>query len=508
MKNKSLYLYSIIFLLSIYIFLPINPITKYWLDTDGNDFLYIGQLVLDGKVPYVDDWDHKPPGTYFIYALALLFGDGQWGIWFLGMIALFVSSLLGFKLIWRFYGIYPAISATLMYLVGFNMLRKGADYPEVFVLPLQFAMIYLFMSSAHKKSFSFKYIAIGLLSALCFILKQTLIGLPLSILVYWLILNKSYKDWSTVMVRISGFSIGFILGLLPVFGYLIYNGALKNFWGQNFIYNISYIGTSLLDKVKSINRLLISLTNSFLPVLAIPTWFVSIITVFRRKKLDKSENLSLIYLILISLPVEIFLAAISGRAFKHYFLPLLPVFMILVGFFWYKILSIDKTQLSIKGIKERNIFFKIWIITFLILFPLFNLIRANIGEIHDRAAKYKEYDEKYGQLINYIEKTTHLDDFICFLGERTAFNNITRRRYPTRYRFNFEQHMEEFMNDLKTNKPELIIFNKKPYWGWGNWGEFPTELIETLRPYLDLNYIQIEPGGLNDFAIFKLRLKD
>lgn len=507
MKNKSLFFYLIILIVTIYIFLPINPLIKYWLDTDGNDFFYIGQLILDGKVPYVDDWDHKPPGTYFLYALAILLGDGRWGIWFLGVIALYVSSLMGFKLISRFYGIFPAISATVMYLAGFHMLRKGADYPEVFVLPLQFAMIYLFISSAGKKSFSFKYIAIGLISALCFILKQTLIGIPLSILIYWLIANKSYKDLSTVVVRVAGFSIGFILGLIPVLGYLIYNGAVKNFWDQNFMYNFSYIGTTLLDKARSINRLLRSLTYSFLPVLAIPTWFVSIVTIFRREKLDKSENLSLIYLILISLPVEIFLAAISGRAFKHYFLPLLPTLMILAGFFVYKVLSSDKTQLTIKAIKERDIFFKIWIIAFITLFPFINLITANIGEIHDRAAKYKEYDEMYGQLINYIEKTTSLDDFICFLGERTAFNNITRRKYPTRYRFNFEQHMEEFMNDIRTNRPVLIIFNKKPYWGWGNWGDFPSESMEILKPYLDLNYIQIEPMGLNDFAIFRLRLK-
>ena len=508
MKNKFFHLvvFLVLFLVSIYIFLPINPSIKYWLDTDGNGFLYFGQLILDGKVPYVDAWDHKPPGIYFIYASAILLGNGRWGIWFLGMIALFVSSLLGFKLILRFYGLFPAISATLMYLAGFNILRKGADYPEVFVLPLQFAMIYLFISSARKKSFSFKYIAIGLISALCFILKQTLIGIPLSIVIYWLIVNKSYNHESTFLIRVAGFSIGFILGLLPVLGYLIYNGAIKNFWDQNFIYNFSYVGTSLLDKARSINRLLRALTSSFLPVLAIPTWLVSIVTIFRREKLDKSENLSLIYLVLISLPVEIFLAGISGRVFKHYLLPLLPTLMILVGFFVHKVLSFDKTQLSIKGIKERNTFFKIWIITFITLFPFVNLIRANIGEIHDRAAKYKQYDEKYGLLINYIEKTTSIDDYICFLGERVLINNITGRKYPSRYRFNFESHYEEFLDDLRTNKPVLIIFNKKPYWGWGNWGEFPSELMETLNPFLDLYYIQIKPIGLDDFAIFTLKL--
>ncbi len=309
------------------------------------------------------------------------------------------------------------------------------------------------------------------------------------------------------MLRVSGFIIGFIIGLLPVLSYLIYNDAIKNFWNQNFIYNLSYVGTSLSEKARSINRLLRSLTYSFLPVLAIPTWFVSMITVFRREKLDNSENLSLIYLILICSPVEIFLSGLSGRAFEHYLLPLLPNLMILVGFFLYKVLSFDKTQLSIKSIKEKNVFLKIWIITFITLFPIANLIRGNIGETHVRRAKYKEYDEKYGQLIEYVKNTTSADDYICFLGERTLLNNMTRRKYPTRFRFNFELHKEELMNDLRTNKPILIIFNKKPYWGWGNWGEFPSELMTILKPDLDSNYTRIEPAGLEDFGIFELKQK-
>jgi len=505
MKNKSIYFYIIIFLVSIYIFIPINPITKYWLDTDGNGFLYVGQLIVDGKVPYVDVWDQKPPGIHFLYALAILFGDGRWGIWFLGMLALSISSLLGFRLILKFYGLFPAISATFMYLAGFNILRKGADYPEVFVLPLQFALVYLFIGSVRKKSFFLKSVVIGLISALCFILKQTLIGIPLSIVMYWIFVNKSFKDLPTVVVRVGGFTIGFILGLLPAFGYLIYNGAMKEFWDQNFLYSLTYLGTSLLDKARSINRLFIQLTPSFLPVLAIPTWFVSVVTIFRREKLDKSENLPVIYLILISLPVEIFLSGVSGRAFKHYFLPLLPALMILVGFFFYKLLSLDSKQLSINDFRQRNIFFKTWIVIFITLFPLVNIIRANIGEFHDRAAKYDEYDKKYGPVIQYIENTTNLDDSICFLGERTVFNLITRRKYPSRYRINFELYTEEFMNDLRTNRPVLIIFNKEPYWGWGNWGEFPQELMETLKSHLGLNYTQVEPAGLDDLVIFRLK---
>ena len=42
---------------------------------------YVARGWVDGWIPYVDSFDHKPPGFYAVYALAdLLFGRTQWGI--------------------------------------------------------------------------------------------------------------------------------------------------------------------------------------------------------------------------------------------------------------------------------------------------------------------------------------------------------------------------------------------------------------------------------------------
>jgi hypothetical protein len=76
---------------------------------DQNLYLYIGDRVLAGEVPYVDAWDHKPPGIYFLYgalrsvwphpsavALAdtLAAGLAAWGLVILGRRA--VSAGTGF----------------------------------------------------------------------------------------------------------------------------------------------------------------------------------------------------------------------------------------------------------------------------------------------------------------------------------------------------------------------------------------------------------------------------
>ena len=56
-----------------------------------------------------------------------------------------------------------------------------------------------------------------------------------------------------------------------------------------------------------------------------------------------------------------------------------------------------------------------------------------------------------------------------------------------------------------SNKPVFVVLNKKPYLGWGTWGEFPLELVGILKSFLDLYYIKVEPLGLNDFAVYRLK---
>jgi len=58
---------------------------------DGGFFLYAGQQIVDGKLPYRDFWDSKGPGIFYINALGLFLGDGsRWGVWLVDMFDLFL----------------------------------------------------------------------------------------------------------------------------------------------------------------------------------------------------------------------------------------------------------------------------------------------------------------------------------------------------------------------------------------------------------------------------------
>ena len=57
---------------------------------DGGFFLYAGQQILDGKLPYQDVWDSKGPAIFYTNALGLWLGGGsRWGVWFVEFLCIF-----------------------------------------------------------------------------------------------------------------------------------------------------------------------------------------------------------------------------------------------------------------------------------------------------------------------------------------------------------------------------------------------------------------------------------
>ncbi len=89
----------ILFLLCFIVLVPVSPALQPIPHRDSGVFLYIGQGVLEGKIPYLDFWDHKGPLIYYINALGLfLFKESYWGVWLMELFFLTISAKLGFSL--------------------------------------------------------------------------------------------------------------------------------------------------------------------------------------------------------------------------------------------------------------------------------------------------------------------------------------------------------------------------------------------------------------------------
>ena len=111
---------------SKYIFIAIliagilsNPFTTN-AGRDSGIFLYIGSLILKGKMPYVAAWENKGPLVFYINALGLLTANGsRWGIWFMEFLFLFGAGLTAYTLLQRGMGKWPAVIGTFVWILSF-----------------------------------------------------------------------------------------------------------------------------------------------------------------------------------------------------------------------------------------------------------------------------------------------------------------------------------------------------------------------------------------------------
>ena len=55
-------------------------------------YQYIGHLITEGQMPYVDAFDHKGPLLYLIYAAGCLISE-KWGAWLINYI--FMTAIIG-----------------------------------------------------------------------------------------------------------------------------------------------------------------------------------------------------------------------------------------------------------------------------------------------------------------------------------------------------------------------------------------------------------------------------
>ncbi|HEY2982019.1 MAG TPA: hypothetical protein VGJ22_12620, partial [Anaerolineales bacterium] len=78
-------------LLALSVLVQANPATRLP-GRDNGFYLYIGEEIVHGKLPYRDAWESKPPAIFYLNALALRLGRGsRWGIWTIEFAALLLA---------------------------------------------------------------------------------------------------------------------------------------------------------------------------------------------------------------------------------------------------------------------------------------------------------------------------------------------------------------------------------------------------------------------------------
>ena len=231
----------------VYILIRIN-VANIPLDRDEGMFGYMGQLILDGGIPYLDAFDHKPPVVFYLNALALLFfPPTPLGIHvflhmynFLTLIALYClvkaysnSTVAG---LWTAF-IFAVFSSSP------GIQGYGASTEMFLLLPLTLSLLFAVLAVS-KKSLCFPILS-GVFGALTFWTKQTA-ALAMVFIIAYLIFAQIKRtqsnrfDVAKPLLSLALWGSGFLAISLLIGGYFYYHNAFEKFIYCNFTYNFVY----------------------------------------------------------------------------------------------------------------------------------------------------------------------------------------------------------------------------------------------------------------------------
>ena len=575
-------------LFSTFVMLQTSPWVVQTPRNDSGIFLYFGAQILKGKLPFVHLWDHKPPLIFYLDALGLLLGGGsQWGVWAIEVVSLFSASLFAFLFLRRYFSAWPAFLGVLGMLFNLAFVLEGGNLTEEYALVFQFAALYLFSVTESRQKPGWRGYAIGAAMGAAFLLKQTLIGVWLAIILY--ILSAAFftraKRGITLLVQIAA---GFTAVLLVSVGYFALSGALAAYWDVAFGYNFVYSNVGTTERVASLTEILWFLnTRAGFFLLALAAWLAGIgfillhheptlwhttrrwpgalvlaaallflvnglfVEPFRMYALSAlspyrwsligvgvmlllvsfaffgglaqrkgypwlkryqaacdSPALLPVFLALVDLPINLFLVSVSGRGYLHYYLSLFPSLTILAAFLAWFVLApgSKRTEQPMRAV---------WSVA-LLLPTLFGGLAQTLEKIQPGV------DSQTEAAVSYIQTNTQAEDTVLLWGSQSGINYLADRSAPTRFvhlvpLFNAEYasqgRLQEFLNDLQTAKPALIIDTRLDSMPLVYDGQDPQRCAggDPLAPpgmspvyaFICENYIPVETLGKDSWIVYR-----
>ncbi|MDO8754015.1 MAG: glycosyltransferase family 39 protein [Anaerolineales bacterium] len=467
--------------------------------SDSGVFLYTGWRILNGELPYRDVWDHKPPIIFYINALGLAIADNsRWGVWLIELVALFLAAYIGFTLLKKTLGIFPALYSLLLWLLSLVYVLQGGNFPTEFTLPLQFSALWLVYHADKSKRPHWIFFLIGLTGAIAFFLKQTAIGIWIAIVIYLTIqklLSKQGRQWLRELWLIF---LGGLAVTLIVVAFFSLQGAFPQFWSAAFEYNFIYSSfgdAGFKIRQDSITNGLKFLTRAGLFQFSMIGYVAALIlTLFRKSSVEKA--LPLLFVGLINLPIELILIGIPRKTYPHYYMTLLPVLVLFTGLAFSIFVSMAST---LKIHRTVKVVLALGIAGLMAWFSF-------DGYMNTLYTYRKLYDNK--NMIGYIKDNTTPSERVLLWGGETSMNYYTERKSPTRFTYQkpllqegyvTEALIIEFLDDVIQNRPSLIIKADTPIPLY----EFPIQ-TEALTPrinYLQSHYCYVQE--LDTWIIYK-----
>lgn len=222
------------------------------LQNDTGLFSYIGWRMLNGDRLYVDLWECKPPGIYYVFAACVALdrtGGDRVAFWLDAALSTAVL-LLTYRLARRFARPTAAAAATLAASVVFchRVLADWGDNVEKFVAFFELMALLLLLRAESRGGRGAAWFAAGLCAGIGGMFKQTAIFLPAAVVV-WLLVHviRRRLTLGRALRRAAWLALGAVAVWLPLMAWLWRDGAWAAFFWQSIGYEWRRVASPELE---------------------------------------------------------------------------------------------------------------------------------------------------------------------------------------------------------------------------------------------------------------------
>lgn len=475
-------------------------------NSDLSSIAYNGMALSEGKIPYRDTIEGKPPLSYFIlWPLFKAFGVSFIAIGLFSIVWMFLASFFIFLIVKNILGFKPACLAAVVYTIfSASKTIEGTcpNYTTWMILPLIISVYFIVLAEGNKRShyyfFAGFFSMLGVLAKLPAIFN--FIGICVFLIISFLINNKEGQSLSFFLTKISYSLAGFFAGVIPFLLFFYSFGGTDQFLNPSILpHEAQYIAMSntysyLPSDISLMIYNLLLRTTVPVAIKALENifiWFFSAVFVLIflfKLNFKKSDYRNKIFLLLVIWSFFSLIGVyIGGRFYPHYFVQIVPGFSMLSTFgiiYLYK--NIKKLRLLL-----------ILVTVFMITQPIHIDFKKNPL---DTFAETKVDDEAFKTGM-YIKKNSLPKDYIYVWGYVPEIYVYSERFAPTRH-YKFWGIVESmngtravlqkdvpddiFLDDLKKNMPLFFVLSNE--YGIEKYvdpeiGEYPE-----LNKFLDDNY--------------------
>jgi hypothetical protein len=448
--------FALILLFALIVLVQANAGTRS-LGRDQGFYVYIGNEIVHGRLPYADAWESKPPAIFYLNALGIRLTRGsRWGVWVIELVFLMLALYLSYEFMKRQWGVWPAILGTALWLYGLDRtFYGGGNFTEEYCLPLHFLaiilMVQLFRAPA-KRLYSF---AIGVLFAFVFLFRPNNAAPEAAVVLTVLIVWISRKQYREIVIGLASMAVGAAVPLLIPVVYFWSKGLLQDLINASILYHLAYVGPSPLS---------IPIWSGF-QILGIGVVLAIFGYLAMLNEIRKPSESRLLYIwILIGWPLTVLVSDPAEKGFAHYYINWLPYVGLLGAFVLFSFGS-RFPHLAESSPKAE------WtaILSCLILGTGFFILSGRAGEYGRVLARFANRDKQGIEFRTataiYAENHSKPGDFVLFWSAWPGENYMAERESPTAslyYPLYFPspistQLSDQFFRDLVEKKPVLIV---------------------------------------------------